>query len=87
MLPDLVNFIGSLRSVLCHDDGIFKFTADLARWHSLVLSFFDQLEAVIHREELRNVVHHEVQASLEDPTAGEKSRPGLNRINSLRSRR
>jgi len=64
----LVNLVGSMRSILGHNNLTFVFLID----ESLVIlkalhPFIDQRETVVDREELRYVVNDEVETPLENP--------------------
>jgi len=72
-------------AVPSHDHCAFEFFGDL----ELVVSFQsvrDLVEAVVHGEELGDVIYSEVSALLEDPRRGEKARPDVHVVHPLRLR-
>jgi len=76
---DLVDFVGSVRTVIGHHNRTFKLSIDEVSVES-VSAVLDESQAMVNRQELGDVVDDQVQASLKDPRAGKEARPGLNLV-------
>lgn len=82
-------------TVASHNDGMFEFIINgflnfiyFGRFSGKPLSFVcksdhllvNQLETIVDREILADVVYNQVNSTLENPRRGEETRPGLNSV-------
>mmetsp|Transcript_12498 Transcript_12498/g.15983 ORF Transcript_12498/g.15983 Transcript_12498/m.15983 type:complete len:291 (-) Transcript_12498:1479-2351(-) len=88
----VADLVGLVVAVHCHDDGAFEFVNDglleLAGLRDMVVValtllsealhlIVNQLEAIINRQILADVVDDQIKAALENPGGREETRPGL----------
>ena len=91
----VADLVGLVVSVHGHDDGALEFVKDsllvllrlgrLARVSEALLSeslhlLIDQLEAVVNRQILADIVNDQVKAALENPGRREETWPGLDSV-------
>ena len=89
---DIADLVGLVMTVHGHDDGALEFIDHgfveflflrlvIRMTHLLhtvaIDQVLDQLEAVVNRQILADVVDDQVETALEDPGRGEEARPGL----------
>ena len=74
---DLMYLVCAVRSIVRHDNGTFELAIDeggvVAR-----TTLLDQRQAVVDREELRDVVDDKIESALENPRRREETGPCLN---------
>lgn len=71
---DLMNLVSSMGTIIGHDDSTLELSID--KIHIVaVTALFNQGQAMINRQELRNIVDNKIKTSLEYPRRCEESRP------------